>query len=65
MKLLACVKEIHDLEVVLSLPDMLNATLGITEVSSIIRETVERVALASNDESDDDEEEVCSLKIVS
>lgn len=66
MSVLGAVKEVHDLEIVVSLPNNLTGSVAITEISRVITERVERVAGAAGEtedgddsETDDDEKEVC------
>ena len=57
MTLLGVVKDVHDLELIISLPNNLTGAVSIAEISSNLKQRVESVA-AKEDESDDDEMEV-------
>ncbi|KAI8806617.1 hypothetical protein BJ742DRAFT_679848, partial [Cladochytrium replicatum] len=59
MSVLAAVKEVHDMEIVMSLPNQLTGYVSITEISNKITELVEKIA--ENDDEDSDEVEMSAL----
>ena len=61
MTLLCAVKEIHDLELIVSLPNNLTGSVAITNISSEIKELVEKIASEDAKSDSSDAEEVKSL----
>lgn len=57
MTLMCAIKEIYDLELIVSLPNNLTGSVPITHISSEIKELVEKIASedAKSDSSDTDE----------